>query len=306
MKTMNRNALALILIAMLCLLFLAGCQSGQADEPQDDAPMDTPVSIPAPEEDQEEVPGLSSEDFAAIRASVPYGGLQLDSNIFNMPRSENIPVFIDVEDETGMGIMRYVNTIRVDNRTIPSIDYLSDGLILLIAINATTPFAASPDNHRGIMYLPELEPIAAAMPGVEEFWLKEHIEQSIKLLFGDVVLENMQISNGDHYLDDLTGVYYKLPRHGFDIPPYSVTLSYEDLGERYRVVVYISLSHFTGYYMRTPWQSDDPEDTIVYGRDEDAADILLAHVQDPANQFYLYLIKRDDGSLLFERQVPVL
>ena len=245
--------------------------------------------------------------------------MRLGYGIFNIPRSTNIPVFIDSEDEIGMNIKSYISTIRVGDRVIPSIDYLSDSSILSSAIRATTPFSVWSDEHRNIyhntitwssaVWLPELEPIATVMleSGALHFWLREHVEQSIELLFGDVVLEDMRRSDGDQHLNELTGVYFNPPRGGGGGRNYSVVLCYEDLGERYRaVVVYISLCPFTDYYWRTPRPNSNLEHTeIVYMRDENVADALMAHVQDPTNQFHMYLLKQGDGSLLFERQVPV-
>jgi predicted small lipoprotein YifL len=243
-------------------------------------------------------------DFAAIRAAVPYEGLQLPEYVWEQ---QNSP-FIDVDDETARRIVQYVDIIDIGEQEVLSRYDLSAESVTYPAIQSTSIYSPRPDFAVDYYpYLPELEPVWAAKSYMEGysyshiFCLKEHVEESIRLLFGeDMVPAQLPRFGSTIVYDETIGIYEFLPRGGGG-ELHTITLGYEDLSGQYRVkVAYVADNVDT--FQKPGTGEEIYPDSI---RDEKTfEDAFMAYVQDPANQYELYLEKNGD-SLFFDSQIPV-
>lgn len=170
----------------------------------------------------------SPEEFAAIRAGIPYEGLQADFWL-ETPIVET--------DEVGWQLTRFLAMLRLFDKDISSPAELENTEALLTALYATKHYSTDPDSTNG-NYVPELKPFEAPAFEVigfyeDWFWLKEHVEQSAKLLYGDDFTLRHEGVSKYRYIETL-GVY--TPPHmggGYNVIP--VIFHYEDLGDRYKI-----------------------------------------------------------------------
>ena len=174
----------------------------------------------------------SPEIFAAIRAQIPYEGLQPAAPVKKFTET----------DATAQKIAEYLAMVRIIDKDITSPQQLEKHQILQSLMYVTKWYSTYPSEADH--YVPELKPFEAPaydLLGMSEdwFWLEEHVEESARLLFGDdFVVEHGDFSHY-RYLAPL-GVY--TPPHiggGYNVIP--VVLSYEDLGDQYRAeIVYLT------------------------------------------------------------------
>ena len=323
---MRRGILAKLTMALaLCLLLavFAGCD-GSAPQGQPEVEIEEveadediydeieevepePEPEPEPDPEPEPPPQMTREEFDIIRAGIPQPGLQPPIWIEHHGNS-NIPFLIDSNDELAMQIWRYLNMISfvVGGREIQR-HQLSESCVVDAAMFSSALISTIPSTGGSMkeIYVPGLEPVNSFHTA---FWLREHVDESIRLLFGeDMVPESpppgfAPILGNILYYERLD-VFVPLPFGGGRGVIHSVILDYEDLGNRYRILVAYIHDGLGGYTSpRTREEIEgikDPEEGHVI----DFAAPLLAYVQNPANQFHMYLTRRGDGSLLFEKQV---
>lgn len=184
------------------------------------------------------------EEFAAIRARIPYEGLQV------------YPVESLLEtDDTGQKLAEYLSLLNLPGQTISSAAEIENSHILQTALFATMHYETYPESET---YRPELKPLeapASELLGFSEqwFWLKEHVEESARQLYGEDVLVIHESFGNYRYLD-LLGVY--TPPHmgggGQTIP---IIFGYEISENRIRAeVAYVSAS-MQGYSNPETWES---------------------------------------------------
>lgn len=224
------------------------------------------------------------EEFAAIRAQIPYEGLQ------------QYPVEGILEtDETGQRLAEYLSLVNLPYETVSSLSDLANEHKLRTSVSATRHY----ETYEGSdTYRPELKPLeapASELIGFLEqwFWLKEHVEESAKLLYG----EDVSLVHGDfgkyRYLE-LLGVY--TPPHmgggGQTIP---VIFEYEDLGDRLQAEIAYVVAGMEGYV--APLGPGEWEDI--------PQDQLEAYLRDKARRYEVVVQKLEDGRFLLESQRPL-
>lgn len=236
--------------------------------------------------EQYEIPPLkllggSAEEFAAIRAKVPYEGLQERYSVED--------IILDT-DGTGKKLANYLAILRLVDEDISSLAEFDNEKALETAIFATKWYTSNPDY--GENYAPELKPMEApaseALGFYEDwFWLKEHVEQSAKQLFGgDFVLKHQDI--GKYRYLDAVGVY--TPPHmggGYGVIP--VIFGYEDLGDRYKIQLAYILMSEGGY------SDPDSGDFIDYEN-------LKQYAQTKSKRREAVVRKMEDGHLVLVSQ----
>ena len=227
----------------------------------------------------------SSEEFDAIRAAIPYEGLQLDLFMPNELLYKNL-------DEKNLELTRFVTMLGLMRADISSPTELKNEHLLETALRVTKHYSSAPFDAQN--YKPELkafEAPASEILGLAEdwFWLREHIEQSIKLLYGSEIVPNHEDYGKYRYIAEL-GVY--TPPHmgeGYGIAP--VIFSYEDLGDRYRLELAYIVHSMGGYFdpdgQGIDWDKPIPEAS------------LKQYVETKSKRREIILNKTDDGGLTF-------
>lgn len=219
--------------------------------------------------------------YDAIRASIPYEGLQYRAAVEAIVET----------DETGEKLAAFLALVGIADREVASAGDLDNTRALLSALFATKHYSSDAMSADG-NYVPALkafEAPAAELTGIPEdwFWLREHVEQSARLLFGEAFTLIHGDVNKFRYLETI-GVY--TPPHmgaGADIIP--VIFGYEDRGGACIVeVAYIGAS-MAGYY--------DPAtgDSIVPEKVKDYA-------ENTARRMTVTLNKTDNGGFVFVSQ----
>lgn len=221
------------------------------------------------------------EDFTALRAQIPYEGLEVRYI------SESV---IDT-DETGRKIIEYLTRLPVFFNDISSISELDNPWILHILLENTKPYFSSPDNPD---YRPELRPFSAPASEIvgfreDMFWLKEHVEATARLLFGDDYSVKHESFSKYLYMEHL-GVYTP-PHVGVGSYTLPVLLSYEEIDGGYKAeVAYFSDS--MGGIMDSDAENWDTPLEI-----EEIKDYALTK----SKRSEVILKKAEDGRLLFVR-----
>jgi hypothetical protein len=229
---------------------------------------------------------LSSEDFAAIRAGIPYEGMT--------------PYFIDnpilETGETEKKLERYLSLIDFAGVIAESVSDIDNEHIISTAVMATHSFSSNPE---GGDYRSELKPFetsAEELLGFPEsaFWLKEHVDETIRLLYGDVSYTHQSFL-GDKwpYLEPL-GVYTPPHMGGFGVT-HSEIFSYEEMADQIvaEVAYYIG-GGYGGYFTREPGDEYDeflPEEE------------LEEYVQTKAPRYTVTVNKQPDGRFVIESQI---
>jgi len=221
------------------------------------------------------------EEFAAIRAQIPYEGL----NIY--PAQSILET-----DDIGKKLIEYLSLLDLPTNTVTTLADIKNDHILQTAVFATKHYETYPDSEN---YKPELKPFeapASELLGFVEqwFWLKEHVEESARLLYG----EDVSLVHGDfgkyRYLD-LLGVY--TPPHmgggGQTIP---VIFGYEESGNRLRAEVAYVVAGMGGYLDPETWE-EIPQDQ------------LKEYVQTKSIRYEVAVKKTAGNWFLLESQRPI-
>ena len=224
----------------------------------------------------------SPEVFAALRAQIPYEGLQ---------RYAAVPALVPT-DATGQKIADYMALVRIIDKDITSPQQL-EGYQVLQALMLVTQYHTT-TSYGQERYTPALKPLEAPAAelldmGEDCFYLKEHVEESARLLFGDDFTFKHESFNGYMYLEPL-GVY--TPPHrggGYNVIP--VVLSYTDLGDSYRAEIVYLTQGMGGYASPAP---RDSEEFWVEVAEKDIPDFI----QNTAERREVVLKKAADGRLV--------
>lgn len=181
------------------------------------------------------------EEFAAIRAKVPYEGL------------EEVTAYAEY-DKTGNKIAEFLSRLEPLDKDIQSVKELDNQYILRTSIFNTQYYTTNAEDSEREHYCRKLKPMEG--PVSEKlglsftetmFWLQEHVEQTAKLIFGDTVTlkhENLKIHPYRYFATE--GVY--TPPHmgaGHSVRPY--ILGYEDQGDSYKVTATYIFESEAGY-----------------------------------------------------------
>ncbi len=179
----------------------------------------------------------SPEEFSALRAKVPYEGLDTIT-------------MISEYDEIGNKIANFLSMLPPLDKDIATISELDNQYVLRTALYYTQYYTTDIVNGEEEHYREVLKPIEGPISeklgqGFAEtmFWLKEHVEQTAKIIFGNsVTIEHESLKVYNYLYFAVEGVY--TPPHTEGGPmarPFM--LDYEDLGDRYRAkVVYVQES----------------------------------------------------------------
>lgn len=224
------------------------------------------------------------KEYAAIRAKVPYEGLNSIPNILEY-------------DETGNKIAGFLSRLLPLDKDITSVKELDNQYILLTAIFQTKYYLTESAEGEEERYREVLKPIEGPVSGklitngpIEiQYWLKEHLEQSARLIFGEyVTLTHEDLYNYKFKYFDIEGVY--TPPHTEVGPhPRPFLLDYKDMGDRYRVKVAYVLESL-GY--EPPYIDPDTQEGISEAE-------LKDYVKTKCRQREVILRKAEDGSLQF-------
>ncbi|MDL2233428.1 hypothetical protein LJC63_07605, partial [Ruminococcaceae bacterium OttesenSCG-928-L11] len=234
--------------------------------------------------DQYEIPLLKLMEadpaaFTAIRGLIPYEGLQ----------HSPIDTAIIETDETGKKLASYLSLLELTT-AVSSIDELKIQHILETAVLATKSYTTYPQDPS---YREELKPFEAPSNDLlgfveQQFWLKEHVEESIRLLYGNIDYSHQDFGKF-RYLDVL-GVY--TPPHmgggGWVIP---VIFGYEDEGDRVRAEVAYVVEGMGGYLNPGDWE-------------EIPADGLTEYVQTKSTRYAVTVRRESNGRFVLESQLP--
>ena len=220
----------------------------------------------------------SPDEFAAVRAKVPYEGLIKQMDITDY-------------DETGNQIARFLSMLEPLDKDIASVSELDNEYILSTAINHTKSYTTDAVYTEEGLFFADLKPIEGPISeklGFVETWflLKEHVEQSAKLIFGeDVTVTHKAVNNEPYKYFEDEGVY--TPPHrgaGWDVRPYLV--DYIDMGDSYKVT--------TVYVLGTMAGPLDPDTHEVIPKET-----LQDYIKTKSRPREIVLRKAEDGTLRF-------
>lgn len=184
----------------------------------------------------------TTENFAEIRAKIPYEGVvsKKPERYFQNPS----------DDEKKM--IDYLYTLDDFTSDFDDINEYSDYKMLLMSIIQATNYYADSDSYteeRNI-YADEIKPILASVSAKIMFedscWIKEHIEQTAKILLGDDFVVKHQDAHGFLYFE-AEGVYTP-PHRGGNVNATPVIYKCEDLGDTVKLEVGYILYSSMGIY----------------------------------------------------------
>ncbi len=223
---------------------------------------------------------VDSEQFAQIRAKIPYPGL---SEAYLRSAEELNERFGVTMDETAMEIMALLARVGKIERDAASPLELEPSRLYYHCILATPYFSIEKGKS---LYEPSLLPIADAVSaklGMPEttFWMGEHLQQTARLLCGDTFV--LDLAQGED------NKYCYFPDEGVVTPPHMgggynvlpLVLSYEPTDDGYRAEVVYLFESMVGI---GPWGI---ERTL-------AEKELPRYVQNEAERAEV-VIRRDDG-----------
>lgn len=227
----------------------------------------------------------SAEEYAAIRALIPYEGLIYDDEGISL---------IELDD-TGRKILRFLDLLENINKDVSSQAELDNQYIIETSLYSTQHYTVDVLDKDMPNYRKELLPLQGPVSeklGLHEtwFWLKEHVEESAKLIFGDEIeIRHESLKSIPYRYLETEGVY--TPPHigmmGLTVP---CLIDYEDLGDSYRVKMAFLLGSFEG----TEYLDPDTEDyTEIKAKD------VNDYVRDKSRHREIVLKKMEDGSLRF-------
>lgn len=220
----------------------------------------------------------TADEYAAIRAKVPYEGLREYNNL-GEPIIET--------DETGTKLTRFISYLPLFEKDILSPKDIDNKQALKSVIFATKGYFSSSQSEE--TYAPELKPLEAPISETlgfreEMFWLKEHIEASAHLLFGN----DFEIKHEDanHYTYHETVGVYTPPYMGGGFINIPIIFSYEDLGDSYKVELAYIVRGMDGYV--------DPDTDNRINENE-----LKQYAENNSKRREIILKKTADGNFTF-------
>ena len=233
--------------------------------------------------------------FDAIRAQIPYPGLK-GPEYLTAEESNYRDLFPQElrEDETAREIQR-VLALAGDLGTFEAAENIDQKTAITYLLWAT-PYVSS-DPAEGDAYWEELIPLAAAVSqelNFQEtwFWMKEHIEESARLLFGDsMTVVHQEPSLPYSYFEDY-GVY--TPPHmggGWNIIP--VILSYEEEGDTVTAQVVYLMDSMGGLMDSEDRGSGEMPEYLDW-------ESALDYAQNTARQREVILRREGDGRLTIQ------
>lgn len=184
----------------------------------------------------------TTENFAEIRAKIPYEGV-----ISKKPER----YFLNPSDDEKK-MIDYLYTLDDFTSDFDDINEYSDYKMLLMSIIHATNYYADSDSYteeRNI-YADEIKPILASVSAKIMFedscWIKEHIEQTAKILLGDDFVVKHQDAHGYLYFE--TEGVYTPPHRGGNVNATPVIYKCEDLGDTVKLEVGYILYSSMGIY----------------------------------------------------------
>lgn len=230
-------------------------------------------------------PGDPSE-FAAICASIPYEGLQIETPYL----SDEMTNIGEPADETAKEIVAFLTTLGKIEKDAASPADLDRNDLFYSCINATAYYWSRPYESEPERYRKELAPIAdsvSAKVGMPEdmFWIVDHVRQTAKLLCGDDFTLQLTQKNCDPWS------YFE--QEGVITPPH--------MGGGYAVLP-IVLDYKTtadGYRVEAVYIYDSIDGFSLWGGDNIPEAQLADFVQHKAPRREIILKRADDGKLRF-------
>jgi hypothetical protein len=251
--------------------------------------------------DEWEIPPLklvegNPEEFTAIRAGIPYVS---EESVYGDTFSENYQAIVGT-DETSWKLASYLSKLHLAGRTLQSLAGLPNEHIIETAVYATLPCYSDVSNENEINYYPELKPFevpAGELTGLgfpeTMFWLKEHVEETIRILYGDVDYEHQSFMGDKFQYLELLGVY--TPTHmGGGSTSIPVILSYEETEDEIVAEVAYLSSGMSGY----AYASHNPDGGWVEFSESELEDFA----RDKAARHTVTVSKEPDGRFLLKSQ----
>ncbi len=221
----------------------------------------------------------SAQDYAAIRASIPYEGLYYKGEQQSL---------IELDD-TGRQILRYLGLLEVIDKDVTSASELGNQYLIQTAIFHTQHYSIDSYDKQLSNYREELFALQESVSeksAMEEtwFWMEEHIKESARLIFGDeVTIRHTSLKQYPYLYMQAEGVYTP-PHMGMWSAPVPFLLGYEDLGDSYRVEMAFVLWTMDGY-----GDPDKKDDTLIGKEDIDE------YVRTTSRRREVILKKQQDG-----------
>ncbi len=221
----------------------------------------------------------SAQDYAAIRASIPYEGL------FNEGEQRSL---IEMDD-TSRQILRYLGLLEVIDKDVTSASELGNQYLIQTAIFHTQHYSIDSYDKQFSNYREELsalqESVSEKLGMVETwFWMEEHVQESTRLIFGDeVTIRHTNLKQYPYLYMQTEGVYTP-PHMGIWSAPVPFLLGYQDLGDSYRVEMAFVLSTMNGYV------DPDKNDDVLIGKED-----IDEYVRTTSRRREVILKKQEDG-----------
>ena len=221
----------------------------------------------------------SAQDYAAIRASIPYEGLYYKGEQRSL---------IEMDD-TGRQILRYLGLLEVIDKDVSTPLELGNEYLIQTAIFHTQHYSIDSYDKQLSNYREELFALQESVSeksAMEEtwFWMEEHIQESARLIFGDeVTIRHTNLKQYPYLYMQAEGVYTP-PHMGLWSAPVPFLLGYEDLGDSYRVEMAFVLWTMDGY------GDPDKNDDMLIGKED-----IDEYVRTTSRRREMILKKQADG-----------
>lgn len=214
---------------------------------------------------------VKAGEYDAIRASIPYPGL--------CTRYFEIPDYILSPDATGKALADYLAMVGLPREDFDSSSQIDPAHLLeqaLLGSYLYQDYVINPEYQPDFLYQPQLFPITVAV-GDSSVYLREHVEQSARLIFGDsVTIQHQDVQA--YTWHEAEGVYTP-PHMGGGGPNVPVIFSYEDKGDRYEAEV-----AYMQYGLDCFFVDDQPA----------SGQKLLDYVQNQAARYRVVVLKKGD------------
>lgn len=187
------------------------------------------------------LPSCSMEELEAIRKAIPYQEPENgDDYIIAQPILKNDPV----AEELSVYLQRILLANGLPLEPFDKIEDADSGFIIRAAVNDAVLYHT--DDPSDPNYREELIPLEETSSDIY-FYLKEHVAQSAKKLFGeDVPVEHG--SEGIYHYNEYAGVYIPI-RMGIHAASMPVILSCQNLGDKYEAELVMIAQQGEGAFM---------------------------------------------------------
>lgn len=174
------------------------------------------------------------DGFKEIRTSIPYEGVI---------EQESGALIFKMDDVVGQPLSSYLTMLNLWGQDFSSLDEVDHERMLVSLLNITKSYDSTKES-----ILNPIEESVSEQVGFkeQEFWLKEHIEETSKILFGlEYTVNHKSVSNFEYFEEE--GVYTP-PHMGGYGTTLALVLDYKEFENHYVVDVALVNTGRGGYY----------------------------------------------------------